>query len=105
VLNLKYDGLLSSFAFKFNLRRYNEVVELRQPLTPAIRRIQEAIVEVMDACMKELRQGLTLVHFRLNVSAFNGDGGAFGGCLGGVLGVSRILRGPQGVCFVRNGSG
>ena len=25
-LKLKYDGLLSSFAFKFNLRRYNEVL-------------------------------------------------------------------------------
>ena len=33
-----------------------EVIELRQPLTPAVRRIQEAIVEVMDACMQELRR-------------------------------------------------
>jgi len=28
-LNLKYDELLSIFAFKFNLRRYNPVANLR----------------------------------------------------------------------------
>ena len=28
-LNLKYDELLSSFTFKFNLRRYNPVANLR----------------------------------------------------------------------------
>ena len=33
-----------------------EVVELRQPLSPATRLIQDAIVEVMHACMSELRK-------------------------------------------------
>jgi len=33
-----------------------EVVELRQPLTPKVRAIQDAIVEVMHACMNELKK-------------------------------------------------
>jgi len=33
-----------------------EVVELRQPLSPATRAIQDAIVQVMHACMSELRK-------------------------------------------------
>ena len=33
-----------------------EVVELRQPLTPATKKIQDAIVEVMHACMGELKK-------------------------------------------------
>jgi DNA excision repair protein ERCC-4 len=33
-----------------------EVVELRQPLTPATKKIQDAIIEVMHACMSELKK-------------------------------------------------
>ena len=29
-MTLKYDELLSNFAFKFNLRRYNKVLALRE---------------------------------------------------------------------------
>jgi len=44
-------------------------------------------------------QGLTLVHYSLNISAFCGVGGAFSGCLGGVRGCQG-WHGVFGVCFV-----
>jgi hypothetical protein len=44
-----------------------------------------------------VRQGLTLVHFRLNVSAFYGIGAAWMGCLRGVW---EVFEGHQGTCRV-----
>jgi len=43
-------------------------------------------------CRPAVKQGLTLVHFRLNASAFCGMGGAFRGCLGGVQEVRWRMR-------------
>jgi len=55
------------------------------------------------------RQGLTLVHFRLNISAFYGIRGALRNCLGVVLLVfgrcQGVLGGAKGVFCVRHGSG
>ncbi|KAG0448181.1 hypothetical protein HPP92_027954 [Vanilla planifolia] len=33
-----------------------EVVDVRVPMTPAMRGIQQAVLETMDACLKELRK-------------------------------------------------
>ena len=42
LLTLKYDEMLSSFAFKFNLRRYNQVPEMhRVPLTEIVLQIKK----------------------------------------------------------------
>ena len=46
-----------------------EVIELRQPLTPAARRIQEAIVDVMRACMDELKRSRHVDTSELTVEA------------------------------------
>ena len=46
-----------------------EVVELRQPLSPATRQIQDAIVEVMRACMSELRRSRHVDTSELTVEA------------------------------------
>ena len=46
-----------------------EVIELRQPLTPAARRIQEAIVDVMSACMDELKRSRHVDTSELTVEA------------------------------------
>jgi hypothetical protein len=45
-------------------------------------------------------QGLTLVTFQLNVSDLCGTGGALRGCLGGVQGVSRVVRRCLACVFV-----
>lgn len=46
-----------------------EVVELRQPLTRSLRLVQEAILEVMDACLGELRRSRHVDTAELNVEA------------------------------------
>ena len=46
-----------------------EVIELRQPLSPAARRIQEAIVDVMRACMDELKRSRHVDTSELTVEA------------------------------------
>ena len=46
-----------------------EVVELRQPLSPATRQIQDAIVEVMRACMSELKRSRHVDVSELTVEA------------------------------------
>jgi DNA excision repair protein ERCC-4 len=37
-------------------RHQPEVVELQQPMTKAMEQLQEAIVQVMDACLQELKK-------------------------------------------------
>jgi DNA excision repair protein ERCC-4 len=39
-----------------SLERQPEVVELQQPMTKAMEQLQEAIVQVMDACLQELKK-------------------------------------------------
>jgi len=73
-LKLKYGNPLSSFAVKFNLRRYitaGELLSLSLNVT--------AGVAIGDA-----GRGLHSFTFQLNFGAFCGIGGAFGGGLGGV---------------------
>jgi len=65
-LKLEYDELLSSFAFKFNLRRYNK----------ASPRIKPAPQFIMSRIMG---RGLHSSTFQLNASAFCVIGVAFRG--------------------------
>jgi hypothetical protein len=86
-LKLMCDDPLSYIAFKFDLRRYSEVAER---LTP-----QAALVGAGAAhavLHSAMGRGSHSPTFRLNVSAFCGKGGALGGCLGGVQGVSGVIR-------------
>jgi len=53
-LKLKFDGLVSNFAFEFNLRRYNQL----------------AFVAVTVGCFAGTGQGLTLVHFSAQPEPF-----------------------------------
>ena len=66
LLKLEHENVLSNYAFKLNLRRYNKASQcciiLRQ----------------------EIGRGLHSSTFRLKVSAFCGIGGALKGCLEGV---------------------
>jgi hypothetical protein len=57
-LKLKFDILLSNFAFKFNLRRYSAMGAART------QQRQEGLQLKLEAKgMETQRQGLTLVHF------------------------------------------
>ena len=58
-LKLKYDEVLSSFAFKFNLRCYTEGED--SELNEAVRLKHRVL---------DLRQGLTLVHFSAQPQPF-----------------------------------
>lgn len=40
---------------KIDLNR-SDVVELHQPITPSMQKIQQAILDIMDACIKELKK-------------------------------------------------
>ena len=75
-LKLKCGMLLSTFAFKFNLRRY-------------IKDGWQATREIRDRERRHGGRGLHSSTFRLNLSALYGIGGA----LGVVLGVSRRCQG------------
>ena len=73
--------MLSSFAFNFNLRRYNQFDEksVLSDLPVQLRK------EIFDNLYNDaLGRGLHSSTSQLNVSAFCGIGGAFGGYLGGV---------------------
>ena len=82
-MKLEYDGLLSSFAFKFNLRRYN-----KGPVLPAF------VYTASVTNDMKLGKGLHSSTFQLNVSSLYGIGGARRGCVARVMGV---LGGVQGV--------
>jgi hypothetical protein len=82
-LKLKCDELLSTFAFKFNLRRYQEV------------RAAVAPIPTLVLCW-DCGRGLHSSNFWLNLSAFCGIGGECRGCLRGVQGVSGDIRGCLG---------
>jgi hypothetical protein len=49
-----------------------DVVELKQPLTPRMKTIQLAIIEVMDACISELRRSNSSVSGILNYRHWKG---------------------------------
>ena len=61
-LKLKDDELLSSFAFKFNLRRYDEVLD----------EVNARLDENFDAThwVPGMGQGLTLAHFSAQPESF-----------------------------------
>jgi hypothetical protein len=61
-LTLKYDGLLSTFAFKFKLRRFTSAPSTRAALGRSWRSLR-------------WRQGLTLVHFSAQLERFVWDRG------------------------------
>ena len=93
-MKLKYDEVVSSFAFNFNLRRYT-MVTLPEGLEKTIRKISfdtpegvsQAVKAVEELCAFKLRLRGRSLHsstFQLNVSAFREIRGAFRGCLGGV---------------------
>ncbi len=56
-------------------RHQPEVVELQQPMTKAMEQLQEAIVQVMDACLQELKK-TNQVRSRCCVCARVHSGGA-----------------------------
>jgi hypothetical protein len=73
-LKLEHEKLLSHLAFNFNLRRYNAAHGAVAAAQSDITRMEVemrgetgAITATRDAY--DQRYGLTLVHFRLNVSA------------------------------------
>jgi len=100
-LKLKCDILLTTFAFKFNLRRYNVVAPPLEPVIVAACPAAAATLEdsaaaitlhgtliadlvAVDSPGEGTGRGLHSSTCRLNVSAFCGIGGAFGGGSGGV---------------------
>jgi hypothetical protein len=83
----KCDELLSNFAFNFNLRGYIKVAERLTPQAALVG--AGAAHAVLHSAMGRGSHSST---FRLNLSAFCGKGGALGGCLGGVQGVSGVIR-------------
>ena len=89
LVHYEYDKRLSTFAFKIDLRRYM-VGPVHGPVAggagrqrPAARRHRHAGVP---------GRGLHSFTFRLNVSALCGIGGAYRGCLRGVMGYLGVFR-------------
>ena len=68
-MKLKYDKLLSSFAFNFNLRRYTKANRFGPSSSKAgpdiVYDTDQGMVKTLRRSVMEspLRQGLTLVHF------------------------------------------
>jgi hypothetical protein len=86
-LKLDCDVLLSKNAFKFNLRRFNEVAAggfVGHDLEAAWEEIHGVV---------EIGRGLHSFTSQLNLSAFYGIGGACRGCIGGVQQVRGGIRG------------
>ena len=81
-LKLIYNNLLSSFAFNFNLRRYNEAdpTNLETLLSLGVSHTNE-----LDQA-EATGRGLHSFTFQLKLSTFCGIRGAFRGRLGGVRG-------------------
>ena len=68
LLNLRYDGLLSDVAFRFNLRRYNQ---------GGRENVEEAFAYVVQEYLTDITasgRGLHSFTSRLNLSAFHGIG-------------------------------
>ena len=86
-LKLNYDGLVSSFALKFNLRRYTLVSDMPGEYFDTLRcRVGELPERCLPIRAGVVGRDLHSSTFRLNVSAFSGIVAAFRGCLGGVGG-------------------
>jgi hypothetical protein len=104
LLELKYGRLLSKFAFKFNLRRYDSVSPGAPPLfsrMPAASSSSEASDDDDDILDSEqawaaARQGLTLVVISSQHKRFRWDKGCikrlFRGCSGGVRNYEVVIR-------------
>jgi hypothetical protein len=78
-LRLSYDELLSTVAFKFNLRRYTKLYQVVDEVAPG-----GGARGGKAAAMGPTGRGLHSFTFQLNLTAFCGTRGAFRGCLGGV---------------------
>jgi hypothetical protein len=87
---LRYDGPLSNFALAFNvnLRRYNKVCVLDAGALAGLGGPGTvggaATAAATAAAGTATGRGFHSFTVRLNVSAFCGIGGAFGGCVGAV---------------------
>ena len=88
LLKLTYYKLLSTSAFKLNLRRYtSEDAAVVGGNVLTSQRVTDVCLAAFKACANSQGQGLTLAHFSAQLIVFNGIGGARRGWVAHVKGV------------------